>query len=144
MNKIIKTNMCRLNKRTNDTDSGSLNSMQAMPLKRLVLLHVIILTSLTLPTEEKNSSKSLALIRCDSCITNTVLASRSSGDRSSNTGPPTLLTKYNGSTKTTTSDYICCVHNDIITWFHKLLSIKTSFIQNFGLSATVILHRQTI
>lgn len=54
-----------------------------MPLNLLVLLHVISLTSLTLPTELKNSSKSLALILCDSCITNTVLASLSSGLSSS-------------------------------------------------------------
>lgn len=48
---------------TNGTDSASLNSIYAIPLNLLVLLHVISLTSLTLPTDEKNSSKSLALIR---------------------------------------------------------------------------------
>jgi len=37
----------------------------------------------TFPTEEKNSSRSLALILCDNCIQNTVRASRSSGDSSS-------------------------------------------------------------
>lgn len=55
-----------------------------MPLKRLVLLHTIILTSRTLPTELKNSSRSLERILWDSCITKTVLASRSSGLSSSN------------------------------------------------------------
>jgi hypothetical protein len=54
-------------------------------LNLLVLLQTINRTSLTLPTELKNSSRSLARIRCDSCITNTVLASLSSG-LSSSTG----------------------------------------------------------
>lgn len=54
-----------------------------MPLNRFVLLHVISLTSRTLPTLEKNSSKSLARILCDSCMQKTVLASRSSGLKSS-------------------------------------------------------------
>lgn len=54
-----------------------------MPLKRLVLLHTIILTSLTLPTELKNSSRSLARILWESCMTKTVLASLSSGLKSS-------------------------------------------------------------
>lgn len=57
--------------------------MYAIPLKRLVLLHVIRRTSRTLPTLEKNSSRSRALIRCDSCIQNTVRASLSSGVSSS-------------------------------------------------------------
>lgn len=52
-----------------------------MPLKRRVLLQTINLTSLILPTEEKNSSTSLALTRCDSCITKIVRASLSSGVR---------------------------------------------------------------
>lgn len=53
-----------------------------MPLNRLVLLHVINRTSRTFPTLEKNSSKSLARIRCDNCMQNTVRASRSSGSKS--------------------------------------------------------------
>lgn len=57
--------------------------MYAIPLKRFVLLHVIRRTSLTFPTLEKNSSKSRARIRCESCIQNTVRASRSSGLKSS-------------------------------------------------------------
>lgn len=69
---------------TSGTLSGSLNSMYAMPLNLLVLLHVINLTSLTLPTELKNSSRSLARILCDNCIQNTVRASLSSGLNSSN------------------------------------------------------------
>lgn len=60
--------------------------MYAIPLKRLVLLQVISRTSRTLPTELKNSSKSLARIRCDNCIQNIVLASRSSGLISSSGG----------------------------------------------------------
>lgn len=68
---------------TNGTDSGSLNSIYAIPLKRFVLLHVIKRTSRTFPTLEKNSSKSRARIRCESCIQNTVRASRSSGLKSS-------------------------------------------------------------
>lgn len=71
---------------TNGTDSASLNSMYAIPLNLLVLLHVISLTSLTLPTDEKNSSKSLALILCESCIQKTVRRSLSSGGRSSSLG----------------------------------------------------------
>lgn len=51
-------------------------------MNRFVLLHVIKRTSRTLPTLEKNSSKSRARIRCDNCIQNTVRASRSSGSRS--------------------------------------------------------------
>ncbi len=50
-----------------------------MPLNLLVLLQTISLTSLILPTAEKNSSTSLARHRCDSCMTKMVLASRSSG-----------------------------------------------------------------
>lgn len=68
---------------TSGTDSGSLNSMYAIPLKRFVLLHVINRMSRTLPTLEKNSSKSRDRIRCDSCMQKTVRASRSSGLRSS-------------------------------------------------------------
>lgn len=68
---------------TSGTDSGSLNSMYAMPLKRFVLLHVIKRTSRTLPTLEKNSCKSRARIRCDNCIQNTVRASKSSSVTSS-------------------------------------------------------------
>lgn len=56
--------------------------MYAIPLNRFVLLHVISRTSRTFPTLEKNSSKSLARIRCDNCMQNTVRASRSSGSRS--------------------------------------------------------------
>ena len=70
---------------TKATLSGSLNSMYAIPLNLLVLLQTINRTSLTLPTELKNSSKSLARILCDNCITKTVLASLSSG-LSSSTG----------------------------------------------------------
>lgn len=66
-----------------------------MPLKRLVLLQVIIRTSLTLPTEEKNSSRSRALMRCDNCIQKTVRASLSSGERSSTMGPVRLKEKAN-------------------------------------------------
>lgn len=54
-----------------------------MPLNLFVLLHVINRTSLTLPTLEKNSSKSRARILWDNCIQNTVRASRSSGSKSS-------------------------------------------------------------
>ena len=50
-----------------------------MPLKRLVLLHTINRTSLILPTEEKNSSTSLARTLWDNCMTKIVRASRSSG-----------------------------------------------------------------
>ena len=50
-----------------------------MPLNRLVLLHTIKRTSLILPTDEKNSSTSLARTLCDSCMTKMVRASRSSG-----------------------------------------------------------------
>ncbi len=57
--------------------------MYAMPLNRFVLLHVINLISRTLPTLEKNSSKSRDRIRCESCMQNTVRASRSSGLKSS-------------------------------------------------------------
>lgn len=57
--------------------------MYAMPLNRFVLLHVINLISRTLPTLEKNSSKSRDRIRWDSCIQKTVRASRSSGLKSS-------------------------------------------------------------
>lgn len=57
--------------------------MYAIPLNRRVLLHVINLTSRTLPTAEKNSSKSLARILADNCMQNTVRASLSSGARSS-------------------------------------------------------------
>lgn len=68
---------------TNGTLSGSLNSIYAMPLNLRVLLQVINLTSLTLPTLEKKSSRSRALILWLSCIQNTVLASLSSGLSSS-------------------------------------------------------------
>lgn len=61
-----------------------------MPLNRLVLLHVINRTSRTLPTALKKSSKSLARIRCDNCITKTVLASLSSGLSSSRGDDPLL------------------------------------------------------
>lgn len=54
-----------------------------MPLKRLVLLHLMSLTSRTFPTDEKNSSRSLALILWDNCMQNTVRISRSSGVSSS-------------------------------------------------------------
>lgn len=54
-----------------------------MPLKRFVLLHVIRRTSRTLPTLEKNSSKSRARILCDNCMQKTVRASRSSASKSS-------------------------------------------------------------
>lgn len=50
-----------------------------MPLNLLVLLQMINLTSLILPTDEKNSSTSRALTRCESCMMNTVRASLSSG-----------------------------------------------------------------
>ena len=50
-----------------------------MPLKRLVLLQTINRTSLILPTEEKNSSTSLARTLWDNCMTKMVRASRSSG-----------------------------------------------------------------
>lgn len=66
------------NKLTNATDSAFLNSMYAIPLKRLVLLHVINRTSRTLPTLEKNSSRSRARIRCDNCIQKIVRESLSS------------------------------------------------------------------
>jgi hypothetical protein len=42
-----------------------------------------IMKMCTFPTEEKNSSRSLALILWDNCIQNTVRASRSSGESSS-------------------------------------------------------------
>lgn len=57
--------------------------MYAIPLNRRVLLHVMSLTSRTLPTAEKNSSKSRARILWESCIQNTVRASLSSGAKSS-------------------------------------------------------------
>lgn len=57
--------------------------MYAIPLNLFVLLQVIRRTSRTLPTLEKNSSRSRARIRCDNCMQNTVRASRSSGLRSS-------------------------------------------------------------
>lgn len=70
-------------KLTSGTDSASLNSIYAIPLNLLVLLHVISLTSRTLPTDEKNSSRSLARMRCESCMQNTVRKSLSSGGSSS-------------------------------------------------------------
>lgn len=50
-----------------------------MPLERLVRGSVMSLTSRTLPTDAKNSSKSLGLILAASCMQNTVRLSRSSG-----------------------------------------------------------------
>lgn len=70
-------------KLTSDTDSEFLNSMYAIPLNRFVLLHVIKRTSRTLPTLEKNSSKSRARTRCDNCMQKIVRASRSSRSISS-------------------------------------------------------------
>ena len=64
---------------TNGTDSRSLNSTYAMPLNLRVLLHTISLASLTLPTLDMKSSRSLARHLALSCMQNTVRASRSSG-----------------------------------------------------------------
>lgn len=50
-----------------------------MPLERLVRGSVISLTSRTLPTDAKNSSRSLGRILAASCMQKTVRLSRSSG-----------------------------------------------------------------
>lgn len=67
-----------------------------MPLKRFVLLHVINRTSRTLPTLEKNSSKSRARTRCDNCIQNIVRASRSSSSVSSSDLSYRRLAEFGG------------------------------------------------
>lgn len=67
-----------------------------MPLKRFVLLHVIKRTSRTLPTLEKNSSKSRARTRCDNCIQKMVRASRSSSSVSSSDRSYRRLAEFGG------------------------------------------------
>lgn len=70
--------------------------MYAIPLNRFVLLHVIKRTSRTLPTLEKNSSKSRARTRCDSCIQKIVRASRSSRSISSSEREYARLAEFGG------------------------------------------------
>lgn len=82
--------------RTSGTDSAFLNSTYEIPLNRFVLLQVIKRTSRTFPTLEKNSSKSRALIRCDSCMQKMVRESRSSMSISSSEREYARLAEFGG------------------------------------------------
>jgi hypothetical protein len=74
----------------------------------------------TFPTEEKNSSRSLALILCDNCIQNTVRASRSSGE-SSSTG--LLLYKQT----TISRQHRCRLFTKYSSWSSESLMSETQF-----------------
>lgn len=65
-------------------------------MNRFVLLHVIKRTSRTFPTLEKNSSKSLARIRCDNCMQKIVRESRSSISISSSEREYARLAEFGG------------------------------------------------
>lgn len=75
------SNLCPVSPMARGTDWISTNSTYAIPFDLREFLSEIILTSRTLPTAEKKSSKSRGRMRAASCIQNTVRASRSSGDK---------------------------------------------------------------